>query len=224
MSIGVLEGGGHSVQAFDKEKSKLMPLPEHAFKCETIEAKRSSKQPYIKFDLNNYSIPFELLRKPLTLLASHDSIRILDNEKEVAIHPRSYERDKNIEIKEHLSALAKHKHSARQSREMTSLFAQVEGAKQLLENVVARGESLVTATRQLERLLDEYGADELTFAVAAMLERNVTAPSAVAHILEQERRKKRMKPPVNINISNDPRVQNLTVTVPDLGGYDDLSE
>jgi transposase len=211
-------------EAFARERESLMPLPENPYQCDTIETRASTKHPYIRFDLNHYSIPFELLRKPLTVLASHDTVRILDQGKEVARHERSYDKGRYIEIREHISALAELKHSSRQSREMGTLFAQVQGAKELLEKVVERGESLPRATRQMERLLDEYGHQELSFAVRQMLERDVTAPSALAQILEQERRKNRMRPAMTVKLSDDPRVQNLRIAPPTLGDYDDLSE
>jgi hypothetical protein len=116
------------------------------------------------------------------------------------------------------------KHSSRQSKEMGALFAHVAGAKELLEMVVERGESLSKASRQMERLLDDYGPQEMTFAVGQMLDRGVTAPSALAQVLEQERRKNRMKPVMAVKLSDDPRVKNLRIAPPALGDYDDLSE
>jgi transposase len=211
-------------QAFEQERGALMTLPAHPFSCDTIETRCSGKQPYIRFDLNDYSIPFELLRKPLTVRATHDTVRILDEGKEVARHNRSYDKDQVIEVREHICALAEMKHSARQSREMSAVFAHVTGAKQLLEKVVERGESLSKATRQMERLLDDYGPKELTFAVGQMLERKVTAPCALAQILEQERRKHRLKPAMTVKLSDDPRVENLRIAPPALGDYDDLSD
>ncbi len=211
-------------QAFEKERGSLMALPENPFPCDTIETRASTKQPYIRFDLNNYSIPFELLRKPLTVRATHDTVRILDEGKEVARHQRSYDKDQVIEVREHISALAEMKHSSRQSKEMGSLFAQVTGARELLEKVVERCESLSKATRQMERLLDDYGPQEMTSAVGLMLERDVTAPSALAQILEQERRKNGMKPAMAVKLSDDPRVENLRIAPPALGDYDDLSD
>jgi transposase len=211
-------------QAFEEERKSLMPLPENPFPCDTIETRASTKQPYLRFDLNDYSIPFELLRKPLTIRATHDTIRIFDDGNEVARHPRSYDKGQVVEIKEHISALAEMKHSSRQSKEMGTLFAQVQGAKELLEMVVERGESLSRATRKMEQLLDDYGPEEMTAAVSLMLEREVTAPSALAQILEQERRKKRMTPMMKTKLSDDPRVEKLRITPPKLGDYDDLSD
>ena len=211
-------------EALEKEREVLMPLPEHPFACDSNHLVRSGKTPYVHFDLNDYSIPFELVRKPLSLRASKDTIRIFDDGHEVTRHNRCYDRDQIIEIPEHISALAEFKHSARQSREMSRLFQNIPGAKRFLEQVVERGENLTAATRQLERLLDDYGAAELSTAVNEALLRGTTAPSAVIQLLEQERRKNRMKPPIHVDISNDPRAQNLRVSKPTLEDYDDLAE
>jgi hypothetical protein len=47
---------------------------------------------------------------------------------------------------------------------------------------------------------------------------------ALAQVLEQERRKNRMKPVMAVKLSDDPRVKNLRIAPPALGDYDDLSE
>jgi len=211
-------------EAFMQERKALMPRNERPFSCVTMETIRSGKQPYLRFDCNDYSIPYEYVRRPLTVLADSDTIRIMHKGEEVARHQRCWDKQQIIELQEHISALTEMKHSARQSREMSVLFSGVEGAKELLEKVVERGDSLAKATRQMERLLDEYGADEMKIAVAQMLARDVTSPSALAQILEQERRKQRMKPAMKVEISNDPRVRKLRMAPPKLGGYDDLTK
>lgn len=211
-------------EAFMQERKALMPRNERSFSCVTMETIRSGKQPYLRFDCNDYSIPCELVRRPLTVLADRDTIRIMHKSDEVARHQRCWDKQQAIELPEHISALTEMKHSARRSREMSVLFSGVEGAKELLEKVVERGDSLAKATRQMERLLDEYGANEMTLAVSQMLERDVTSPSALAQILEQERRKQRMKPAMKVEISNDPRVQKLRMAPPKLEGYDDLTK
>ncbi len=211
-------------EALDKEREVLMPLPENRFSCESIHTVRSGKTPYVRFDLNDYSIPFELVRKPLTLFCAEKEIRILDEGKEVARHPRSYDRKETIEDESHITALVEAKRSARQSRGMTRLFQAVPPAKSFLERVVERGQSLAAATKQLERMLDDYGPKELEVAVEKVNERELSATSAVAHLLEQERRKRRINPPVKVTITNDPRVRDLRVTPHRLEQYDDLAK
>ena len=211
-------------EALEKEREVLMPLPENRFCCESLRTVRSGKTPYVRFDLNDYSIPFELVRKPLTLLCSETEVRIFDAGNEVARHRRSYDRRETIEDERHITALVEAKRSARQSRGMTRLFDAVPEAKTILERVVERGQNLTTATRQLERMLDDYGADELSNAVSQINERALSAPSAVAQLLEQERRKQRVKPSLKIPITNDPRVRDMYVTPHRLEHYDDLAK
>ncbi len=211
-------------EALENEREVLMALPENQFCCESIRTVRSGKTPYVRFDLNDYSIPFELVRKPLTLICSDKEVRILDEGREVARHPRSYDRGKTIEEPRHISALVEAKQSARQSRGMTRLLRAVPEARTLLERVVTHGQNLTTAIKQLEHMLDDYGADELSKAVTTMNERELCAPSAVAQLLEQERRKQRIKPPVKITITDDPRVRDMHVTPHRLKHYDDLAK
>ncbi len=83
---------------------------------------------------------------------------------------------------------------------MTRLFHAVPGAKTLLERVAERGQNLAAATKQLEGMLDDYGARESKTAVEQVNERGLSALSAVAQLLERERRKQRMKPSVKVTI------------------------
>jgi len=90
--------------------------------------------------------------------------------------------------------------------------------------LLERGHDLTRATRQLERMLDEYGTDELTMAVNTALERGTFATSSLAHLLDVERRKKNLKPLVPLALPNDPRVRELRITPHKWENYDDLSK
>ena len=83
---------GPWTQAFTEEQPRLLPLPLHPFHTDRMETVRSRKTIYVRFDLNNYSIPPEAVGRPLTLLASDTDVRILDGAAEVARHHRSYDR------------------------------------------------------------------------------------------------------------------------------------
>src|SRR5213080_3096523 len=67
-----------------------------SFPTDRIEAVRSHKTIYVRFDLNDYSIPPEAVGRPLTLVASDTSVRILDGAREIAHHPRTYDRHKLV--------------------------------------------------------------------------------------------------------------------------------
>jgi len=57
-------------EAFGEEKPRLLPLPTHPFNTDLVLPVRSAKTIYVRFDLNDYSIPPESVRRQLTLVAS----------------------------------------------------------------------------------------------------------------------------------------------------------
>jgi transposase len=77
-------------EALTEERPRLLPLPQHPFESDLVRPAASGKTPYIRFDLNDYSIPHDLVGKPLTLIASEQSVRIADGDRVVAQHRRSY--------------------------------------------------------------------------------------------------------------------------------------
>jgi transposase len=71
-------------EAFREEAAHLLPLPEHPFETDLVIPVRSEKTIYVRFDLNDYSIPPEAVGRPLTLVASERSVRVLEGVAELA--------------------------------------------------------------------------------------------------------------------------------------------
>src|SRR5207249_2239708 len=57
-------------QAFTEEQPRLLPHPIHPIGTDRIVPVRSAKTIYVRFDLNDYSIPPEAVGRQLTLVAS----------------------------------------------------------------------------------------------------------------------------------------------------------
>jgi transposase len=210
-------------QALEEERDRLLPLPEHPFECSRVLARTSGKTPYLRFDTNDYSIPPELVRKPLTLVATHDEVRILDGVQEVARHPRSYDRRQCLEDPRHIEALVAFKRAARVPKGQDRLRAELPHAEAFLEQIVQRGLSLHGATTQLLRLLDDYGAEATEAALVETLRRGTPMPASVALWLEQRRREQRVLPKVPLELPDRPGVRGLHVPPHDLETYDALS-
>ena len=210
-------------QALEEERDRLLALPEHPFECSRILALSSGKTPYLRFDTNDYSIPPALVRKPLTLVATHDEVRILDGEQEVARHSRSYDRRQCIEDPRHIEALVAYKRAARAPKGQDRLRSALPHAEAFLEEIVLRGLALHSATQQLLRLLGDYGAEATEAALVETLERGTPTPASVALWLEQWRRRQGVLPKVPLELPNRPEVRGLHVTPHDLETYDVLS-
>ena len=210
------------VEALAEEQPRLLPLPQHPFPCDRVQPARSGKTPYIRFDGNDYSIPHDAVRRPLTLIASEDIVRLVDGTTELARHARSYDYRQVIEQPAHLAALAAVKRAATELRGRDLLHATCVHAAAFLDTLARRGQPLAPHTRHLGLLYDRYGAAALDAALAEVLARGTVGAPAVAYLLDQQTRARGLAPPLLVPLSADPRVRDLHVTPHALAPYDTL--
>jgi transposase len=219
-------GGDHRTveEVFAEERPRLLPLPAHPFDSDLLIPVQSKKIIYVRFDLNDYSIPPAAIGRPLVLAASESTIRILDGSQEIARHRRSYDRRQQILDPEHQEELLKEKRKALGSTRGGRLAQAVPESEALLDAAFGRGESAGTQTTQLLNLLDLYGARDLRAAVCEALERKTPRASSVAFILNQRRRSHKRRTPSPVDLSRHPELENLSVTPHALETYDDLAK
>jgi len=209
-------------EALERERQLLLPLPEHPFESDLMRVVSSGKTPYVRFDRNLYSIPHELVRRSLTLVAGPALVRVLDGQREVARHVRSYGTSDVMEDPKHIEKLVRMKHAARELKGRDRLRAAVPETDIIFEVLALRGDNLGGNTSRLLGLLDDYGVEQLRAAVAEAIARDAFGAGPVAHILEQRRRARGLAPPVRVELPNDPRVRDLRVTPHRLEDYDAL--
>ena len=210
-------------QVFAQEQPRLLPLPAHPFETDVMRTVVSGKTPYVRFDRNNYSIPHTHVRRPLTLLASATTVRVIAGIDEIARHARSYDTGQTIEQEAHIAGLVAATRQANPSSARDRLRLAVPGVATLFERLAARGESLRFHTARLLALLDDYGPQELAAAVTRALERDALGAGAIAHILETRRRQRGQKPPIPLALPDRPGVRDLDITPHRLETYDELT-
>lgn len=209
-------------QAGQAEQPSLMGLPEHDDPVAERVQVHAGKTPYVRFDLNDYSIPHTHVRRTLTVLADPDRVRVLDGATVLATHRRSWDRRAQIEQEAHVQALAGHKRGARAHRATDRLTQAVPAAAELLQRAAARGHNLGSITVGLAKLLDRYGAKPMQAAVAWALARDVPHPNAVRLALEHARHADQTPPPVDTPLSERARSLDVTVRAHALDAYDAL--
>ncbi len=210
-------------QVLAQEQPRLLPLPAHPFETDVMRTVESGKTPYVRFDRNSYSIPHTHVRRPLTLLASATTVRLIAGTDEIARHVRSYDTGQTIEQEAHVAGLVAATRQANPSSTRDRLRLAVPAMATLLDRLAARGESLRVHTARLLGLLDDYGSHELGVAVARALERDALGAGAIAHILETRRRQRGQKPPIPLVLPDRPGVRDLDITPHPLESYDDLT-
>jgi len=210
-------------EVLEEERPRLLPLPAHPFETDLVVAVRSDKIIYVRFDLNDYSIPPSAVGHVLTLAASDTQVRILEGACEIARHRRRYDRHERITDPAHEEALLEDKRKAIGSTRHGRLLGAVPEAEVLLDAAFQRGEPAGPQTAQLLRLLDDYGAVELRAAVREALERQTPRATSVAFILCQRHRMQRRRPPLPVNLTRRPDLADLHVQPHDLETYDELT-
>jgi transposase len=209
--------------AFEDEGKQLLTLPTHPFETDLIIPVRSRKTIYVRFDLNDYSIPHTAVGRQLTLSVSETTVRILDGASEIARHRRSYDRHQQIEDPQHVDALLEEKRRARGSTPRARLTDAVPAAEAFLEASFERGESVAVTSEKLLLLLDDYGAAELSAAVAESLTRQTPRIGSVGFLLARRRRTAQLKTALPVELSRRPDLKDLYVTPHLSGTYDELA-
>jgi len=214
-------GGDHRTVAevFAEEQSRLLPPSLHPFPTDRIEAVHSRKTIYVRFDLNDYSIPPQAVGRQLTLVASDIGVRILDGSFEIARHARTYDRHQFVLDPAHQEAVLKLKRKAIHYTPAGRLERAAPESKTFLDQAFALGESAAAQRSQLMKLLEQYGAAALRRALVEALERNTPRASSVAFLLRRQPR----STPLALDLSHHPQAQSLDIRPHDLETYDELA-
>lgn len=209
--------------AFAEERARLLPVPEHCFDADLLVAVRSLKTIYVRFDLNDYSIPPTAIGRALSLQVSPTTIRILDSNHLIAEHRRSFDRHQIIEDPAHRQALLEEKRRAMGSSPSGRLRLAVPESETLLDEAFRRGESIGRSTTRLIELLDDYGAELLRWAIRLALDRETPRVSSVAWLLDQRRRSEKRRQTRPVHLERRPDLADLHVQPHNPDIYDELS-
>jgi transposase len=183
------------VDRFQQERSLLRALPRIPFDTDEIVPAVVSPHARIEFDGNRYSAPPQFVRRPVTIRASRDAIRLLHEGQGVAQHVRCYERRQLIVLPDHrLAALALRKRSRSTALEH-EFDALGPEARQF--HLCLKSQPVKTGVhlRRLMALARLYGTAELLAAIARALELATYDAAYVENLLLAERRRRELPTP-----------------------------
>jgi len=209
-------------EAFEKERALLLPLPQTPFPTDERRELAVGKTPYVRFDHNDYSVPHELVRQTVVVVASLQTVRIMHRGAVVAEHGRSFDRRRQIEDSAHIESLVQHKRQARAHRGLDRLAMAAPASRALLTCLAQRGANLGSATAQLLHLLEEFGAARLEQAIREAVDKDVPHHHAVRQILERQCRAEGRSPTLPVVLPDDPRIRDMTIRPHTLDRYDEL--
>ena len=167
-------------EVFAEEAPRLLPLPDNPAPLLEQVAVSVGKTPYVRFDLNNL------------FGAAHARSSRADGARRSTgyawstaaqcspAHPRSYDRDAQIEQDGHVEALVQQKRAARRHRATDRLVQAAPASQILLIRAAERGANLGTITAALMRLLAQTSAAEMQAAILEALQRGCRIPTPCA--------------------------------------------
>lgn len=210
-------------QAFEDEHGALLPLPAEPFPAHERVEVEVGKTPYVRFDLNDYSVPHDRVRRTLVVFADLDEVRIMDGNSVVAVHARCWDRGQQLEVPEHLERLVEQKRRAREHRGLDRLARACRSSQAFLRIVADHGGNMGNTTGRLLQLLDAVGAAELEEALVEVLEHDRIHIGAVRQVVDRRRSERGLPPPISVPITRSAHAQ-LTVTPHSLSTYDSLKK
>jgi transposase len=206
---------------FAEEQPRLLALPDNPFPCEDREETTVRRWPYVRFDLNDYSVPYTFVRRPVVVYATLDEVRIVNTTTVIASHRRSYDKGEQIEKPEHVAELVAFKRAARHHRGLDRLHHACANTAAFFAAVAERQGNLGAATTGLLKLLDLYGASAVDAALGVALQAQAIHLAAVRQILEQRRYAQAQPPPIAVALS-EPALRDLVVHPHELTTYDQI--
>lgn len=202
--------------AFEEEKKTLMPS-QGPFDTDEVRSAKVSHQFRVAFDGNEYSVPWRLSGRIVTLRANETCVRIFVGNKRVAVHLRCWRKGETISRPEHAEGLIEQKPGARQSADIHTMRSMGPFAARYVEMIPAQTGSIRSELARLMVLVTVYGAEAVEKVIGRALSAGIVGAIHLERMLTRDE-SAADKNPEPMAFSN-PKLNMLPI-VPDLKSYD----
>jgi transposase len=183
------------IDRFQKERALLRPLPAIPFDTDEVVPAVVNPHARIAFDGNRYSVPPQFVRRPITIRANRDELRLLHEGQVVAQHVRSYQRGQLLVLPEHRLAALTLRQRPRQQALAQEFDAWGPEARAFHLRLNSRPVKTSVHVRRLLNLAQLYGRTEVLAAIRRALELATYDAACVENLLLAERRRRQLPTP-----------------------------
>jgi transposase len=183
------------IDRFAKERTLLRPLPAIPFDTDEVVPAVVSPFARIAFDGNRYSAPPQFVRRPITIRANREELRLLYEGQVVAQHVRGYERGQLFVLPEHRLAALTLRQRPRQQALTQEFDAWGPEAREFHLRLNSRPVKTGIHVRRLLNLAQIYGRTEVLAAISRALELATCDAACVENLLLAERRRRQLPTP-----------------------------
>lgn len=204
---------------FIEEKNKLQPLPTLPYDCCVIKNVQSNNRFRINFEGNRYSVPAEYAStRNLAVRIYPDKLWIYHQDKLIAQHCRSFERNKDIEHPDHPKKLLTQRRNAREQKLLQSFLALTPDAEAYYQGLENRRLNARCHLRKIMALVDIYDVEKVARAIADAIEFQAFSSEYIANLIEQRQRIRPEPSPLHVMRNED--LLELQIQEPDMSIYE----
>ncbi len=206
------------VERFKVEKPAMRSLPGMPYDVSVSRPTRATNRFRVVLDTNRYSVPAEYAGQRLRMKAYPERICIYHNEKLIAQHPRSYDRNRDFENPDHPKALLAQRHAAREQRLLMRFLTFSPKAEAYYRQLQQRRMNPRHHIRQIVALSEIYGVEKVARAIEDAFAFQAFSCDYVANILEQ--RQRLLPEPGALHLTRRQDLLDLELSEPDLSIYE----
>lgn len=199
-------------------QEKLKPLHPLAYESAIVEAARVNSQFRIKTGGNAYSVPCQYASSKLTLKRFADRLLIYDGVNLVAEHVRSYDRNQDYELADHVQPLLLERKKARDQKLFLRFLALSAKAEEYYRQLQQRRLNPKHHVQKIVALSELYGIDAVARALEDAFTYQAFSCEYITNIVQQRQRP--ADEPGALHLTRQQDLLDLDLPAPDLSLYD----
>lgn len=213
-------------ELFEEERPHLRPLPASGYDCAVTVPVRASKDGFVRFETNSYSVPSRCAGLPLVLKAAAHEVKIFRDCDLAAVHRRRHGGNREeVEDPAHVAGLLREKKRARELKGRDRFLLLGENASLYRDGLVRTRADAQRHTAAILKLADLYGRTSVLDAIQTALGHEAFGADYIENIILQRRaREGRTDPAHTLLLDDTTGFGDVVIPPPDLARYDRAAE
>jgi len=197
---------------------QLQPLTVKPYEPAVLQTVLVSSRCRVTFDTNRYSVPPAYAGKTLVLKVYPDRLVLYHQDRVVAEHARSYDRQQDFEKPEHVEALLAQRRQARSQQHLTRFLALSSRARAYYQGLEQKRGNANHHVQKIVALSEIYGTEKVQRALEDALAYHAFSCEYIANLLEQ--RERPVTQPGALHLTRQQDLLELDLPAPDLSLYE----
>lgn len=203
-----------------EERATLAPLRHEYFDVDDLVTTGVSRHHRVHFDRNDYTVPWRFVGQAALVRADDESVRVLLGPKEIARHPRSWSMREIVRDPSHEDGLREHRTGRRPAGMLPPALAALGDVGSRYFAILAAGRrSIRKEQTRLVLLVELFGVAATASAIDEVMGTGHVGVDYVEHVMRYKRRLVPSPAPLRLG---KPELDEIYVTEPDLGAYDEI--